>query len=374
MSFRPHKAFGRMAVALLLPLAGAACADLLSPGGEQPRDPDQMLFLRHADGNSVRPGEYRQTDIYRMNADGSGVQDLTAHPGDYVSLSVSPDGGRVAFTSTRSGQSQVWVMNTDGSGLSQLTHMTSAGAPRWSPDGSRIAFQGTEQHDLRVHVYVMNADGSNPRNVSSPAAGSCSPGDTRTRIELIGWIPDGRVAFSRYVCLEGYRFYTVMPDGTGFARTDLDLNDAYWSPDGSRVAFNRREEGITGVYVMNADGSGARRLPGSRSLPERVSPHARSDYTPWSPDGTRIVVQGDSASTCHSYVASVDGSGFRQLTDAPCREFAFNGWSPSGDRLAFTGWKDGRFDVYTLEADGTGLVNLTRSTVPLSSAMWLPRP
>lgn len=373
MRFRPLKDFARIAAAGLLALAGTACADLVSPPERQ--DPDQLLFLRHADGNSVPVSQARLTDIYRMNADGTGGQNLTGSPAGYASLSLSPDGTKVAFASSRSGQIQVWVMNTDGSGLRQLTSMYHAGAPRWSPDGSRIAFWGYEA-DFRAHVYVMNADGSNPRNVSSPAAGSCTATDTQTRIELIGWMPDGRVAFSRYVCREGYRFYTVNADGSGFARTDFNLNDAWWSPDGSKVAFVRGEGGFRRLYVMNADGSGVRALvdAGTQSLPDRTLAYRSSDYTPWSPDGTRILFYGESSAKCTAWIASVDGSGLRQLTDAPCGEFEFNGWSPSGDRLAFTGWKDGRFDVYTLRADGTGLVNLTRSAVPLSSAVWLRRP
>jgi Tol biopolymer transport system component len=371
MNSRPRREFARMAGAGLLALAGAACADPVSPSAT-PQPQDQILFLRHADGNSVSIySEARMTDIYLMNADGSGVQNLTNLPAGYASPSLSPDGAKVAFASTRSGTTQVWAMNTDGSGLTQLTNLRHATAPRWSPDGSFIAFLGYGA-DYRDHVYVMNADGTDPRNVSSPAVGSCSEGDTRTRIELIGWIPDGRVAFSRYVCREGYRFYTVKADGSGFTRTDFNLNSAYWSPDGSRVAFTRWEDGQTRLFVMNADGSGVRRLDGagSASLPDRTRPYARADYTPWSRDGTRIVFSGQG---CSAWVIHADGSGLRQLADTPCQAFAFQGWSPGGDRLAFTGWKDGRIDVYTVKPDGTGLVNLTHSPVPLSAALWVPR-
>jgi Tol biopolymer transport system component len=370
MNSRSRREFARMAVAGLFALAAAACADPVSPSAT-PQPQDQILFLRHADGNSVPISEARMTDIYLMNADGSGVQNLTNHPAGYASPSLSPDGTKVVFASTRSGATQVWAMNTDGSGLTQLTNLRDATAPRWSPDGSFIAFLGYEA-DQRVHVYVMNADGTNPRNVSSPAVGSCSEGDTRTRIELIGWIPDGRVAFSRYVCREGYRFYTVEADGSGFTRTDVNLNSAHWSPDGSRIAFTRWEEGQLRLFVMNADGSGVRRLDGAGSpfIPDRTAPQAGADYTPWSRDGTRIVFWGQG---CSAWVIHADGSGLRQLADTPCQEFLVHGWSPGEDRLAFTGWKDGRIDVYTVEWDGTGLVNLTNSPVPLSSALWVPR-
>lgn len=377
MSTRSQKGFARIAVAGLLTLAGTGCADLLSPS-EKPQD--QVLFLHHPDGNETGPWYSRATDIHRMNADGTGIENLTRAPAWYSSLSLSPDGKRVAFASDRSGTAQIWVMRTDGTSLRQLTTRGSAGVPRWSPDGALIAFEGTAS-DGRAHVFVVDADGGDPRNVSSPATGSCSATDTRTRISLIGWIPGGRVAFSRYVCGEGFRFYTVNADGSGFAQTDVDLNTAFWSPDGSRVAFTRREGFNQGLFVMNADGSGLRRLaegPARLYLLSRSVPHLRSDYTPWSPDGRRIMFYSDTTPgvysmewSCNPSVINVDGSGLRPLADGFCGEF--NGWSPDGERLAFTGVNLGERDIYMVNADGSEFVNVTRSPVPVSSAMWLRR-
>lgn len=384
MSFRPHsrrastpRAAARIALACLPVLALAGCADLLNPSEKAP---EAILFLRHADPGGTEAWNAK-TDIYRMNADGTGVENLTALPAAYVTPRLSPDGRKVAFASNRSGSMQVWVMNTDGSGTSQLTTGFANTAPRWSPDGTLIAY---ERHDpdAGAHVYVMNADGSGPRNVSLPAAGGgCSSTDTRTRIALIGWISAGRIAFSRYFCGYGYRFYTVDADGSGFAPSDLDLNDAWWSPDGSRVAFIRLDGSRRKLFVMNADGSGARRLADQGTdhhLPPRTNPHLDSDYTPWSPDGRRIMFFADTSSAhypqahCGSvpYVIDVDGSDLRQLAGF-CG--AFNGWSPGGDRIALTHWDGGSSDVYVADVGSGGLVNLTSTPVRETSALWLTR-
>jgi Tol biopolymer transport system component len=73
----------------------------------------------------------------------------------------SPDGKKVAFGSNRSGHSDLYVMNADGSGVTQLTADTATeGRPAWSPDGKKIAFGRTPRDLVAWELYVMNADGS----------------------------------------------------------------------------------------------------------------------------------------------------------------------------------------------------------------------
>src|SRR6266550_3870165 len=67
--------------------------------------------------------------------------------------------GQIAFTSTRDGNSEIYVMNADGTGVTRLTDNPAAdGDPAWSPDGTRLAF--TSARDGNNEIYVMNADGS----------------------------------------------------------------------------------------------------------------------------------------------------------------------------------------------------------------------
>jgi Tol biopolymer transport system component len=105
------------------------------------------------------------SDIYVMNADGSGSRRLTHNAGYNDKPAWSTNGRKIAFQSTRDGNSEIYVMNADGSGQRNLTrHPAKDGRPSWSPDGRRIAF--VSDRDGRLEAHVMNADGSGQRSLT----------------------------------------------------------------------------------------------------------------------------------------------------------------------------------------------------------------
>jgi Tol biopolymer transport system component len=127
-------------------------------------------------------------DVWIINADGTGLAQLTRHPADDRFPSWSPDGTRIAFTSKRSGSYDVWVLDVqaalssgDDSGAVNLTNSPSEDRyPFWSPDGKQLTFNS--KRDGNYEIYIMNSDGSHPRNVSN------SP---RSAEGLADWSPDG---------------------------------------------------------------------------------------------------------------------------------------------------------------------------------------
>ena len=368
----------RLALAALLTLASAACAD--TGTGTVDRTDEQLLFVSTSGDERALDWRNLNKDIYRMNADGTGVENLTRHPSSvYASLSLSPDGRKVAFNSDRSGCYAIWAMDTHGTNLVQLTGLRSFTeercnyAPRWSPDGTRIAFTTTREQSWAI--YVMNADGSSPHNVSSPV----DEGEVYTY--PTSWSPEGRVVFNAHFIADGSsRAYTVNRDGTGLTPLFGRAGDYFphWSPDGSRIAFISDRDGSPRLYVMNSDGTGVRRL--SNLSGEDVLPHAvaiwRNEVSPWSPDGSQIAFENLEGATVSLHVVNVDGSGMRRLAgpetySAPLLAM-FNGWSPSGDHIAFTSSAAGSYDIYVIEPDGTGRVNLTNSPAHETDALWLP--
>ena len=95
-----------------------------------------------------------------MNADGSGVEQLTMHDSDDQCPSWSPDGFAITFSSNRDGDHEIYVMNADGSRAIRLMENPDGHdeCPFWSPDGGRIAFSSSWDGDYEI--YVMAADGS----------------------------------------------------------------------------------------------------------------------------------------------------------------------------------------------------------------------
>jgi TolB protein len=101
---------------------------------------------------------------------------LSKRPGGFDdSPAWSPDGKKIAWAATENGQSDIYVMNADGSGQVNLTNTPKAYdiSPRWSPDGSMIAF--VSNRDGNLEIYVMNADGSGQVNLTNNPAEDTNP-------------------------------------------------------------------------------------------------------------------------------------------------------------------------------------------------------
>ena len=264
--------------------------------------------------SSDRDGNW---DIYVMNADGSGVTRLTEHPEVDWGPDWSPDGQLIAFSSYRDGESDIYVINADGSGVTQLTnHPEFDGYPAWSASGEQIAFSSARDGDS--DIYVMNADGS------------------------------------------GVTQLTNHPEYDG---------DPAWSPDGRRITFmsgrdvNADTVETGDIYVMNADGSGVTRL----------TEHPNGDRDPdWSPGGQQIAFSSSRDGDSAIYVMNADGSGVRQLTDTPGQDGS-PAWSPGGRQIAFSSSRDGDWNIYVMNADGSGVRQLTDNPGADETLDWSPQ-
>lgn len=187
------------------------------------------------------------SEIYVMNADGSGQRRLTRQPGDDSHPHWSPDGARIVFNSARTTPDltadwakqhiEIFTMAADGSDVRQVTRFRTVSTyPQFSPDGNKIAFRRTLdepafQWDLTMsarnsEVFVMNADGSNPVNVSKSASYDGWP----------AWSPDGAtIVFSsnRAGPANIGQLYAVDPDG-GNLRKLTDGPGSFVQPSWSR--------------------------------------------------------------------------------------------------------------------------------------------
>ena len=131
----------------------------------------KIAFTSKRDGNQ---------EIYVMNADGSDQTRLTNNPAQDREPCFSPDGIKITFGSERDGNrnQEIYIMNVDGSNPTNLTnHPAQDWAPCFSPDGTKIVFQSLG--GFEPDIYVMNADGSNrtrlTKNPSIDRSPSWSP-------------------------------------------------------------------------------------------------------------------------------------------------------------------------------------------------------
>ena len=211
-------------------------------------DGERLAFSTNRDGNR---------EIYVIDADGSNAVRLTNHLNEDFGPSWSPDGQRIAFVSNRSGNDDIFVMNADGTGVVRLTTDDARDLhPAWSPDGRTIAF--TRDREV-PEIYTMEASGA---------------AQTRLTRELgrhPAWSPDGaRLAFGSPYC-RGYGCPAIitLKEGTAPA-TLLSLHTAdrpAWSPDGRRIAVDRYFCDFYGyectqddVFIMTVDGTDQVRL------------------------------------------------------------------------------------------------------------------
>lgn len=180
------------------------------PGGER------LFFASttaHDEGCPVRPDPSKgyvwpldRYDIYTANRDGSGMQRLTNYDVYTAEGILSPDGSKIVFTSLKDGDLEIYTMNADGSDVRRLTNTPGYdGGPWWSPDGTKIVYRAHHPKDStelaqyrellaqglirpsKVELFVMNADGSDQRQVTNLGGANFGP----------SWSPDGtKIIFS----------------------------------------------------------------------------------------------------------------------------------------------------------------------------------
>lgn len=226
---------------------------------------------------SFRDGNW---EVYRANGDFGEQNNATNNGSADLYPELSFNGQKIVFASNRDGNFEIYSMNWDGSGLTRLTNNGAADAmPSWSRDGSKIAFVSTR--DGNQEIYLMNANGSGQTRITNTGHFEYDP----------SWSISGRLAW---------------------ANGDASSENGW-------------------IVVANEDGSGQTSVTFVRYLGSPV----------WSPDGTKLLIDGDTDNDFFNELIVVDfspGGSILTVYDPPGQyvDAWSSSWGPDGNTLAFT--------------------------------------
>lgn len=282
---------------------------------------------------------------------GSDDENGTEENGEEISLEDLP--GTLVFSALADdGNFQIFTMKPDGTELTQLTFREqfeddrgfSGYEPSWSPDGEQIVFTTEYKYTtLGLTLWVMNADGSDPRPLYDPAPDD--PGMPAMWGDNPRWSPDGtKIAFGRCVgCSVSTNLAIFVFDLETEQLTRLTEEPPmyqsyypYWSPDGTQIAFTTNRDYVDAdtlrfrqdLYVMEADGSNQTRITTTGNATRPI----------WSPDGNMIAY--DWARGGNNIFLVQYSSG--QITHVDT-EMEFSGtpmWNNEGNKLLVRGRKN----------------------------------
>ncbi len=238
-----------------------------------------------------------------------------------IVLAEVPVTAKIAYSSWRDGNMDIYLMNPDGSEEVRLTHhLARDGGPKWSPSGDRIIFSSDRDGAPGDwDLYLMDADGSNVQRVFKKEVARTSP---------------------------------------------------TWSPDGKQIAYSRWEQGKSFIYIASIDGKKEERI-------------ALGSQPAWSPDGTEIAfIEG--APRDPKRISMLDVRMRKHKFFFPPKEPAWvrhHAWSPEGDRLAFAWYnrielrqEDFKLEtIYIVNRDGTGLQQIIEEGKRAVEPVWSPR-
>jgi Tol biopolymer transport system component len=279
---------------------------------------------------------------------------LTDLPGEEHGASWSPDGKHIVFWAEQAGNRDIYVLyvrdalrGTSGEGPTRLTeHPGLDTDPHWSPDGSRIAF--SSDRDGNEEIYVLELEAGQP-GTGPGALTRLTNNPARDRAPV--WSPDGSLIAFESDRAGNMDIYVASPDGGSKAKSltngSAHERNAAWSPDGRYVAYQSGREWHEDIYVV--DVVAAVESPEESAVIQLTSDRGGNRLPAWSPDGAWLafVSEGSRAEEIHAvYIKEAledrESIQMHRLAGGLLYIQSSPVWSPGGTHLsvvAMQGWQ-----------------------------------
>ena len=243
-------------------------------------------------------------ELFVIATDGTGERQLTTTPDDKSALAWTPDGKQILYSAFANDTSHLFAINVDGTSQREIAKVPGR-APTLSPDQTKLLYMSGTWTATRLMISAP--DGSSPQTITD---GSSIAWNSH-------WSPDGkRIAFTSRIDPQGELTIFVMnADGTErrqlshFAAGSGNAQWPVWSPDGKQMAIqvNGPREHDAHIWIIDATTGDAHKLAA------HDQPYL--DETPsWFPDGRSLAIQSNRTGTMEIWVMNADGSGMRRIT------------------------------------------------------------
>jgi TolB protein len=263
-------------------------------GGIQGIAETQIFFVSDRTGHK---------EIWGMDYDGSNQHQITRLGSIALSPRISPDGGRVVFSALTKTGWELMMYSIDLNRPVGFPHFGGTNlSPAWSADGLKLAFSSSRAGDSEI--YVADPSGGNSRRLTTDKGPDVSPAWNRKTNSQIAFV-SGRTGLPQ--------IYTMEADGTNQTRmTDQGYAvSPNWSPSGQFLTFawvrkyGPGDPGALDIYLMDI---------ASKQWVQLTHDGGRNDFPSWSPDGRHIVFQSNRSGTLQIWSMLADGSKVQQLT------------------------------------------------------------
>jgi Tol biopolymer transport system component/serine/threonine protein kinase len=245
-------------------------------------------------------------------------------------LDVSPDGRRIAYSSDRTGNQDIWVMPIGGEPVQLTMDLAPDWSPGWSPDGQTLAFYSYRSGDREL--WKM------------PAAGGPATQLTKSMGLDAGahWSPDGREIAFRSERTGNSDIWVISADGKQSRQiTNHPASDGLptWSPDGLWLAFNSNRRAGNLVWRTSSQGGEAEQLT------------TRGGRSPrWSHDGKHVYFSGATESPGNYWRVSVSDRTERPLTNFVGKRGTLGIMPPADDgKFLYFPWRDDLGDIWVMD-------------------------